>query len=64
VEGVSCLKEVMCVSFELMKLKHYQTVLFEDILQELKKKAGTKSTEEALRKAVYHYLTCEHTDEY
>ncbi len=37
-----------------------QTKLPEDVLAELKKKTGEKTTKEALAKAVDHFLECSH----
>jgi len=42
---------------------HAQTVLPEDVLEELKKKTGEMTTKDALAKAVEHYLTCPYTHE-
>ncbi|AEA47453.1 hypothetical protein Arcve_1450 [Archaeoglobus veneficus SNP6] len=40
------------------KLVIVQTKLPEDVLAELKKKTGEKTTKEALAKAIDHYLEC------
>jgi len=48
--------EVMMVE----KLVIVQTKLPEDMLAELKKKTGEKTTKEALAKAVDHFLECSH----
>ncbi|MBP2029182.1 hypothetical protein J2755_000102 [Methanohalophilus levihalophilus] len=45
-----------------MKIVHAQTVLTEEQLEALKKKANESSTKEALSVAVQHFLECEYTD--
>jgi len=47
----------------LAKIVHAQTVLPEDVLEELKRKTGEMTTKDALAKAVEHYLTCPYTHE-
>ena len=44
------------------KLVIVQTKLPEDVLAELKKKTGEKTTKEALAKAIDHYLECKHVE--
>jgi len=46
------------------KLRMYGTVLFEDDLEELKKRTGKAATSEAIAEAVYHYLGCEWREEH
>ena len=46
----------------MVKIIHAQTVLTEDVLNELKKKTGESATKDALAKAVEHYLQCPYTD--
>ncbi|MBC7085938.1 MAG: DUF5371 domain-containing protein [Methanomethylovorans sp.] len=46
----------------MVKIVHAQTVLTEEELEALKKKANEPSTKEALSIAVQHYLECEYTD--
>lgn len=48
----------------MLKLKFAQTVLFDEDVNALKKKTGVNNVNEALQIAVYHYLTCKHTDKY
>jgi len=45
-----------------MKIVYAQTVLTDDILEELKKKTGEKNVKDALAKAVEHYLSCPMVD--
>lgn len=40
------------------KIVHAQTALPEDVLKELKRKAGIFDTRAVLREVVYHYLHC------
>ncbi len=47
----------------MAKIIHAQTVLPEDVLEELKKKTGEVTTKDALAKAVEHYLVCPYTHE-
>ncbi len=47
----------------MVKIVHAQTVLPEDILNELKKKTGEGATKDAIAKAVDHYLMCPYTHE-
>ena len=47
----------------MAKIVHAQTVLPEDVLEELKKKTGKMTTKDALAEAVEHYLTCPYTHE-
>lgn len=42
----------------MAKIVHVQTVMLQDELDELKQKAGTPVTKDALYKAVEHYLKC------
>lgn len=46
------------------RLRMYGTVLFEDDLEELKKRTGKAATSEAIAEAVYHYLECEWREEH
>nr|WP_244403283.1 MULTISPECIES: DUF5371 family protein [Ferroglobus] len=48
---------------EMVKIVHAQTVLPEDVLNELKKKTGESATKDAIAKAVEHYLMCPYTHE-
>jgi hypothetical protein len=41
-----------------MKIVHVQSVLPQEDVVALKKKAGESSVKEAISKAVYHYLRC------
>lgn len=41
-----------------MKIVHVQSVLPQEDVIALKKKAGESSVKEAISKAVYHYLKC------
>jgi len=43
-----------------MELVYVQTVLSEEELKKLLKKAKTNSKKDALRKAVLHYINCPH----
>ncbi|MHC1624459.1 MAG: DUF5371 family protein [Methermicoccaceae archaeon] len=45
------------------RIVHVQTVLPEDVLEELKKKTGEKTTKDALIKAIEHYLECQYIEE-
>ncbi|MEM0302854.1 MAG: DUF5371 family protein [Archaeoglobaceae archaeon] len=45
----------------MAKIVHAQTVLPEDVLEELKKKTGENATKDAIAKAVEHYLACPYT---
>ncbi|RLE46231.1 MAG: hypothetical protein DRJ31_10250 [Candidatus Methanomethylicota archaeon] len=45
----------------MMKIVHAQTVLPEDVLEELKRKTGESATKDAIAKAVEHYLMCPYT---
>ncbi len=47
----------------MVKIVHAQTVLPEDVLEELKKKTGESATKDAIAKAVEHYLKCPYTHE-
>lgn len=47
----------------MSKIMHVQTVLMENEIAELKKKAKEVTTKEALAAAVHHYLECENTHE-
>ncbi len=47
----------------MVKIVHAQTVLPEDVLNELKKKTGESATKDAIAKAVEHYLMCPYTHE-
>uniref|UniRef100_A0A7J2TJ11 DUF5371 domain-containing protein n=1 Tax=Archaeoglobus fulgidus TaxID=2234 RepID=A0A7J2TJ11_ARCFL len=47
----------------MVKIVHAQTVLPENVLEELKKKTGEVATKDALAKAVEHYLVCPYTHE-
>jgi hypothetical protein len=47
----------------MVKIVHAQTVLPEDMLNELKKKTGESATKDAIAKAVEHYLICPYTHE-
>lgn len=42
-----------------MRIVHVQTVLTEEVLEQLKKKSGEKTTKDALNRAVEHYLRCD-----
>ncbi len=46
----------------VMRLIHVQTVLTEDVLEELKRKTGEKTTKDALLKAIEHYLRCPYAE--
>ncbi len=46
----------------VMRLIHVQTVLTEDVLEELKRKTGEKTTKDALLKAIEHYLCCPYAE--
>lgn len=43
-----------------MKLVNAQTILTEDVLDELKEKTGIYTTKGAIAKAVEHFLACRH----
>ncbi|MEM0021985.1 MAG: DUF5371 family protein [Archaeoglobaceae archaeon] len=45
----------------MTKIVHAQTVLPENVLEELKKKTGETATKDAIAKAVEHYLICPYT---
>lgn len=45
----------------MVKLVHAQTILSEEALSELKRKAGKNATKDAIAEAVKHYLDCQHT---
>lgn len=45
----------------MTKIVHAQTVLPENVLEELKKKTGEAATKDAIAKAVEHYLICPYT---
>ncbi|MCC6027987.1 MAG: DUF5371 domain-containing protein [Archaeoglobus sp.] len=47
----------------MVKIVHAQTVLPENVLEELKKKTGEPATKDAIAKAVEHYLVCPYTHE-
>lgn len=47
----------------MVKLVHAQTILSEEMLNELKKKTGEKATKDAINTAIEHYLTCHYTHE-
>ena len=47
----------------MAKIVHAQTVLPEEVLEELKKKTGENATKDAIAKAVEHYLVCPYTHE-
>jgi hypothetical protein len=47
----------------MVKIVHAQTVLPENVLEELKKKTGESATKDAIAKAVEHYLMCPYTHE-
>ncbi len=47
----------------MTKIVHAQTVLPEDVLEQLKKKTGESTTKDALAKAVEHYLKCPYVHE-
>lgn len=47
----------------MVKIVHAQTVLPEDVLEELKRKTGEHTTKDALARAVEHYLKCPYTHE-
>ncbi len=47
----------------MTKIVHAQTVLPENVLEELKKKTGESATKDAIAKAVEHYLICPYTHE-
>ncbi|NHW23319.1 MAG: DUF5371 domain-containing protein [Archaeoglobales archaeon] len=47
----------------MAKIVHAQTVLPEEVLEELKKKTGETATKDAIAKAVEHYLECPYTHE-
>ncbi|MFO7967435.1 MAG: DUF5371 family protein [Archaeoglobaceae archaeon] len=47
----------------MVKIVHAQTLLSEELLNELKKKTGEKATKDAITTAVEHYLTCQHVHE-
>jgi len=47
----------------LTRIVHAQTVLPEEVLEELKRKTGEMTTKDALAKAVEHYLICPYTHE-
>ncbi|MCS7131017.1 MAG: DUF5371 domain-containing protein [Archaeoglobaceae archaeon] len=47
----------------MSKIVHAQTVLPENVLEELKKKTGENATKDAIAKAVEHYLICPYTHE-
>jgi len=47
----------------MTKIVHAQTVLPENVLEELKKKTGENATKDAIAKAVEHYLSCPYTHE-
>ncbi len=47
----------------MVKIVHAQTVLPENVLDELKKKTGESATKDAIAKAVEHYLMCPYTHE-
>lgn len=45
----------------MVKLVHAQTILSEEALSELKRKAGKNATKDAIAVAIDHYLDCQHT---
>lgn len=45
-----------------MKIVWVRTALHEDVLEELKRKTGKRTTKDALAEAVEHYLKCPFTD--
>jgi len=47
----------------MTKIVHAQTVLPENVLEELKRKTGESATKDAIAKAVEHYLICPYTHE-
>ncbi len=47
----------------MVKIIHAQTVLPEEVLEELKRKTGELATKDALARAVEHYLMCPYTHE-
>lgn len=47
----------------MVKIVHAQTVLPENVLEELKRKTGETATKDAIAKAVEHYLMCPYTHE-
>lgn len=47
----------------MVKIVHAQTVLPEDVLEQLKKKTGQSATKDAIAVAVEHYLSCPYTHE-
>lgn len=47
----------------MVRIVHAQTVLPENVLNELKKKTGESATKDAIAKAVEHYLMCPYTHE-
>uniref|UniRef100_A0A7C4S567 Uncharacterized protein n=1 Tax=Geoglobus ahangari TaxID=113653 RepID=A0A7C4S567_9EURY len=47
----------------MTRIVHAQTVLPEEVLEELKRKTGEMTTKDALAKAVEHYLICPYTHE-
>ena len=40
------------------KIKHYQVVLYESVMEKLKKATGEKYAKDAITKAIMHYLEC------
>ncbi|MFP3908848.1 MAG: DUF5371 family protein [Archaeoglobaceae archaeon] len=47
----------------MVKIVHAQTVLAEQVLNELKSKTGEPATKDAIARAVEHYLACSYTHE-
>lgn len=47
----------------MAEIVHAQTVLSEDMLNELKKKTGEQATKDAIASAVDHFLRCSYTQE-
>lgn len=45
-----------------MKIVHVQSVLPQEDVEALKNKTGESSIKDAISKAVYHYLNCNHEE--
>lgn len=44
-------------------MRQVQTILTEEVLEELKKESGMNTVKDALLKAIDHYLACPYTNE-